>query len=257
ILFLISNFIWSETGFEILEKAKALYEKTTKTQRPEEIEKYKEVTKLLKEAIEKTENQEIKKQIYPLLIETLDLSAEYREKHEKLKEYACLLYPEEKEKQATYLKQYADQLKEKGEIPEAIILYRKVAKDYLKIKEAKESYFQLGKIFRNEMDIKNMTECYDFLIKKYEDIIIDKEWVEIISDFRFFKKYDRAIELSKIVLDKYPNSPFTEDVLFILGILYKENKDLVKAKEIWKIYLEKYPESIRSLTIKKFLQSGQ
>jgi TolA-binding protein len=173
-----------------------------------------------------------------------------------MKEYAEILYPE-KEKQAEYLKKEADKLREQGEIGEAIVLYRLIVKEYPQEKDAKESYFQLRKLFKNEMDSKSVIECYEILIKKYENTITDREWVEIISDFRFFKKYDRAIELSKIMLNKYPEGPFAEDALFILGTLYKETKDLGKAKEIWKNYLQKYPESIRSLTIKKFLQNGQ
>lgn len=262
ILFLISNFIWSETGFEILEKAKGIYEKTTKTQRPEETEKYKEITKLLKEAIEKTENQEIKKQIYPLLIETLDLSAEYREKHEKLKEYACLLYPEEKEKQATYLKQYADQLKEKGEIPEAIVFYRFIEKEYEGIEKSAEVLYEIARIIeedeREKEAVKGTIEEYKKIIEKYpETKYAETSYFVIVKCYQMQNKLNEAIRYMNEFLSNYPESEKYEQGLFLLGLLYRDTKNEEKAKQAWEEYLKKYPEGVYSSIVRSFLKGGE
>jgi len=58
--------------------------------------------------------------IYPLLITCYDHLAEYRRKHQTMKKYAQLLYPENREKQAEWMKKQADRLITEGEISGSI-----------------------------------------------------------------------------------------------------------------------------------------
>ncbi|MCD6220803.1 tetratricopeptide repeat protein, partial [bacterium] len=106
---------------EILyQKAEILYNRMENREKYtiKNIPQYREIKELLEKAKEKTENPETLKKIYPLLITCYDHLAEYRKKHQTMKEYAQLLYPEDREKQAEWMKQQADRLITEGETAE-------------------------------------------------------------------------------------------------------------------------------------------
>ncbi|MGB9677062.1 MAG: tetratricopeptide repeat protein [Candidatus Ratteibacteria bacterium] len=242
ILFLFCSLVWSEESIDLLNKAKEIYEKTTKTQKIEEIEIYNQIAQILKEALQKTEDKEIKKQIYPLLIETLDLIAEYKEKHKAMKEYAQLIYPEEREKQAEYLKEYADKLKEKGEIGEAISLYRFIIFNFIDIKITLNCCFIIVEILEGEGDIKKAAdELLNFAFKFSEDEKIVVLIIEAAKKYKNIKNYKKAIECLERVINEYKNVSKTEDALFAIGFYYEEMGNKNKAEEFWRKYIEVYP----------------
>ena len=96
------------------------------------IPQYREIKEILEKAKEKTQDPETLKKIYPLLITCYDHLAEYRRKHQTMKKYAQLLYPEDREKQAEWMKNQADRLITEGETAEAIVLYRMIIRSYHK-----------------------------------------------------------------------------------------------------------------------------
>lgn len=149
------------------------------------------------------------------MIDSYDKQARYPEKHNAMKQYAELLYSEDKEQQAQWLKQQADGLRDKGEISEAITLYRLLTLGNFKdTSVAKEGYFQLGKIFKENMDIKKMIEYYEILIKEHEGILTEENYMDIISDYRFFKEYDKTIIIAEKMIEKFSKGYYVKDALF-------------------------------------------
>ncbi|MCM8785706.1 MAG: tetratricopeptide repeat protein [Candidatus Omnitrophica bacterium] len=208
------------------------------------IPKYKEITNTLEEIIEKKPtDKKLIESIYKLLIECYDRQAEYPKKHRILKEYSELLYPEEKEKQAKTIKEYADKLKEKGEITEAIILYRLIVKEYPDTKIGSESYFRLGKIFEEENDWRSSLIQYQLTIKKDTRNTLTEEVLPKLGNMYLKVNQNKeAIETFQSFISKYPESPFLEDVLYELGCAYFNSRDKQKAKETFELYLMKYPK---------------
>ncbi|MFA5646503.1 MAG: tetratricopeptide repeat protein [Candidatus Ratteibacteria bacterium] len=224
------------------------------------IPNYKEITDLLEQITEKkaTAGAELLQKTYHMMTDSYDKQARYPEKHRAMKEYAALKYPNDKEQQAQWLKQQADGLRDKGEISEAITLYRLLTVGNFKdTSVAKEGYFQLGKIFKENVDIKKMNEYYEILIKEHEDILTEKNYMDIISGYRFFKEYDKAIIIAEKMIEKFSKGNYEKDALFTLGLLYREKGNLKKTKEIWKEYFQKYPDDIiRKSMIKNFMEAS-
>jgi TolA-binding protein len=170
-----------------------------------------------------------------------------------MKEYAEILYPE-KEKQAEYLKNEADKLREQGETGEAIMIYKFIGQEYPLTNKDKGSLLQLGEIFKNEMDKEKVIFYYSQVMQKYEPFITESEWWEIIKNFDFLKQYYKAIELSEKFLQKFEDSKYREDILFTLGNLYRKIGEIKKAQNVWEIYIKEYPTSIKNNMIEKFFK---
>ncbi|MDD3735285.1 MAG: tetratricopeptide repeat protein [Candidatus Pacebacteria bacterium] len=149
-------------------KAEALYNKIENKEEytTKNIPQYKQIKELLEKA-SKTGEIETLKKIYPLLITCYDHIAEYQEKYKTMKQYAELLYPEDKEKQAEYLKQQADKLMAQEETGEAIIMYRFIIARYPNTKCTRKTYLNIAEIFRDEGDIKGAINEYKKLLDNY------------------------------------------------------------------------------------------
>ena len=243
-------------------KAETLYNKIENKEEytTKNIPQYKQIKELLEKA-SKTEEIETLKKIYPLLITCYDHIAEYQEKYKIMKQYAELLYPEDKEKQAEYLKEQADKLMAQEETGEAIIMYRKIAKEYPDTEIAPEVLFDVAKIIYEE---EKKVEAVNQTIKEYEEIIQKYPKNKYAEDIYFIlvKKYqelgkiNQAIKQLEDFLKTYPDSKKYESALFLLGMMYKENKSQEQAKKVWEEYLKKYPEGVYYTVVKTFLEEG-
>ena len=243
-------------------KAETLYNKIENKEEytTKNIPQYKQIKELLEKA-SKTEEIETLKKIYPLLITCYDHIAEYPEKYKIMKQYAELLYPEDKEKQAEYLKEQADKLMAQEETGEAIIMYRKIAKEYPDTEIAPEVLFDVAKIIYEE---EKKVEAVNQTIKEYEEIIQKYPKNKYAEDIYFIlvKKYqelgkiNQAIKQLEDFLKTYPDSKKYESALFLLGMMYKENKSQEQAKKVWEEYLKKYPEGVYYTVVKTFLEEG-
>lgn len=111
------------------------------------------------------------------------------------KKYAEFLYPEEKEKQAQIIKQKIDKLKEKGEISEAIVLYRLIAKEYPDTQIAAGVCFQIAQIIEEE---ENKQEAVNQTIREYEEVI------------KKYPKSSYAEEICFPLVKKYPEGIYLE-----------------------------------------------
>ena len=243
-------------------KAETLYNKIENKEEytTKNIPQYKQIKELLEKA-SKTGEIETLKKIYPLLITCYDHIAEYPEKYKIMKQYAELLYPEDKEKQAEYLKEQADKLMAQEETGEAIIMYRKIAKEYPDTEIAPEVLFDVAKIIYEE---EKKVEAVNQTIKEYEEIIQKYPKNKYAEDIYFIlvKKYqelgkiNQAIKQLEDFLKTYPDSKKYESALFLLGMMYKENKSQEQAKKVWEEYLKKYPEGVYYTVVKTFLEEG-
>jgi len=203
-----------------------------------------------------------REKISPLLITCYDHLAEYGRKHKAMKEYAALLYPKDREKQAEYLKQLAEKLKEKGETGEAIMIYRKIGEEYKNTEIAGEVSFIIANIIEQQEEeqdaVKGSIEEYEKLIRDYPKTKYAEE-----AHFKLVRKYQRlgktneSIRILENFIKNYPESKKKEQVLFLLGILYRKTKNYENMKKVWNEYLKNYPEGTYTSIINSFLKGGE
>jgi len=225
----------------------------------ENIHQYREIEKLLKKAKEKTETL---KKISPLLITCYDHLAEDREKHQTMREYAQLLYPEEREKQAEWMKNQAEKLKEKGETGEAIMIYRKIGEEYKNTEIAGEVSFIIANIIEQQEEeqdaVKGSIEEYENLIKKYpESQYAEEVHFKLVRKYQRLGKLNEGIRILENFIKNYPESKKKEQALFLLGILYRKTKNYENMKKVWNEYLKNYPEGTYTSIINSFLKGGR
>ena len=250
---------------EILyQKVKTLYNRMGNREKYtiKNIPQYREIKELLEKAKEKTQNPETLKEISPLLITCYDHLAEYRRKHKTMKEYAALLYPEEREKQAEWMKEQADRLITEGETGEAIQIYRKIEKEYPETKVSSDALYEVAKIIDKEETrceaVRGSIREYENLIKKYpESQYAEYIYFTLVKKYQILGRKEKEIEYFEEFLKKYPESKKRENALFYLGLLYRESKKENQAKRIWRKYLEEYPKGIYSQVIKTYLEGGE
>ncbi len=243
---------------EILyQKAETLYNRMGNREKYtiKNIPQYREIKELLEKAKEKTENPETLKKIYPLLITCYDHLAEYGRKHKTMKEYAVLLYPKEREKQAEWIKKQADRLITEGEIGEGIQIYRKIEKEYPETKVGLNCCLSLGRIFEKEGDIERSAKGFVSFVKNYPDEEKCAELlIEAAKKYKSIGRYKKSIECLEKIIKEYRKTEKVEDALFAIGFYYKDIRNLKKAKEYWARYLEMYPEGKYTSIIKGELE---
>ena len=219
------------------------------------IPQYREIKELREEAKEKTENPETLKKIYPLLITCYDHLAEYRRKHKTMREYVDLLYPKDKEKQANYLKKQADELKEKGETGEAIMLYHFIPYNYPESKTVSGCYFKLGELFEEKMDWERALKNYKFVLSnEVEENLLQKVLFRIGICYLKLNKNKKATEMFQEIILKYPESNFSGEVLYYLGRAYYNSGRKEKAKEVFNRYFKKFPEGKYAKEVNLYLK---
>jgi len=257
--------LFSEETPEILyQKAETLYHQIPdKTPSIKNIPRYKEISDHLEQIIRKNpEGKELLKETYQLLIVSYDHQAKYPEKHQSMKKYAQLLYPEDKEKQAEMIKKEADRLGEQGEIAEAITIYRIIEKEYSETKIAPEALFQVAKIIEEE---ERQQRAILYTVEEYKKLIQEWPKTEYAEEacFALVKKYQnkgmnaKAIEFLNFLVKNYPNSRYFEYSMFLLGQFYIQIKKESEARKVWNEYLTIYPEGKYSTIIKTFLKGGE
>jgi len=258
VLFLLSGSLcYSQTPDQLYRKAQTLYNQLPdKTPSIRNIPKYKEISDLLEEAINKNpDNKELLKKTYPLLIISYDHQARYPEKHHTMKQYAQTLYPQDKEQQAEYLKQQADKLKNEGELAETISIFNFLMNKYPDTKYISVFYLQLGKIFEEEKDWMNALKYYQSALNSnLEDRMVQRILFKQGVLYLEIKDNQKAVETFQTFISKYPESNDIEEVLYYLGRAYFNKKDKEKSKEIFEKYLRKYPDGKYSQEINLYLK---
>ncbi|MCX8069023.1 MAG: outer membrane protein assembly factor BamD [Thermodesulfovibrionales bacterium] len=95
-------------------------------------------------------------------------------------------------------------------------------------------------------------EVIDIRIEKTINTLADSEF--IIGNFYFKKEsYRAALGRFEGLLKKYPNYKNADQTLYLIGLSYKNLKERDKARAIFKELIEKYPESKFSERAKKEL----
>lgn len=237
-------------------KAKDIYSKMKDREKYtiKNIPQYREITQILEEAKEKTKNPEILKKIYPLLIICYDHLARYKEKHNTMKEYAEILYPNKKEKQAQYIKQEADKLKDQGEIPEAISLYRFIIESYPDTEITFWVLFQLGKIFEAQADWESALNFYLQIPEKDKKGMLTEKVMPLIGKMYLqINKNKEAIEIFQKFLNKFSESMYKEEVIYKMGVAYYNSGNKKEAKDTFNLYLREYPNGRYKKEAKFFL----
>jgi TolA-binding protein len=259
---ILGSFCYSlEIPEELYLKAETLYNSIpNKTQSITNIPKYKEITDILEQITEKeqTAGTELLQKTYQMMINSYDKQARYTGKHNAMKQFAALKYPEDKEQQAQWLKQQADKLMEEGETAEAITLYRMIAREYPETETAPESLFIIAEIIEKvenkQMAVTQTIKEYETLIKQYPKTEYAAESCLLLTkQYQLNKEHNKAIESLNFFLKEYPENKKYENALFHLGLLYHQNKKEVEAKKIWQEYLKKYPGGIYSGVVKTFI----
>jgi len=70
-------------------------------------------------------------------------------------------------------------------------------------------------------------------------------------------KLNEGIRILENFIKNYPESKKKEQVLFLLGLLYKETKNYENMKKVWNEYLKNYPEGTYTSIINSFLKGGR
>ena len=202
------------------------------------------------------------KKIYPLLITCYDHLAEYRRKHKTMREYAALLYPEEREKQAEWMEERADRLITEGETAEGIQIYRKIEKEYPETKVSSDALYEVAKIIDEEETrceaVRGSIREYENLIKKYpESQYAEEVHFKLVRKYQRLGKLNEGIRILENFIKNYPESKKKEQALFLLGILYRKTKNYENMKKVWNEYLKNYPEGTYTSIINSFLKGGR
>lgn len=247
----------SEKGPDILyRKAEILYNQIEdKTQKIENIPKYKEITDLLKRIINKNpKDKKLLADTYKLMITCYDREVKYSEKHHAMEKYGETIYPQDTEKQAEWMKQEADKLREEGEIAEAIMFYRFILGKYPNVSFSPDIYNKVAGIFEKNLDIKRVIEEYKKLINSHPGTdFAEKVSLRIIGLYQKIRRIDLAITFGENFSQMYPESKYCENVLFLLGNLYKKVKNKEYENRSWQKYLEIYPSGIYAPLIKRII----
>jgi outer membrane protein assembly factor BamD (BamD/ComL family) len=263
VLFLLSgSFCYSlEIPEELYLKAETLYNSIPdKTQSMKNIPRHKGITDLLEQvAGKRPESKELLQKTYHLMIDSYDKQARYPEKHNAMRKYAAILYSEDKEQQAHWMKQQADKLLEEGETLEAITLYRMAAQEYPETETAPESLFIISEIIEKvenkQMAVTQTIREYEMLIKQYPKTqYAEESYLLLVKQYQQNQDHNKAIESLNIFLREYPGSKKYENALFQLGLLYQQNKKESEAKKIWQEYLKKYPGGVYSNVVEAFIE---
>jgi TolA-binding protein len=132
------------------------------------------------------------------------------------------------EKSADELISEANTNLKQNKIPEAVLLFEEIIKDYPNNEKTPEVLNQLASIYQNKM-LKNLS---------------DKESLE------------KAVSLFRKIYDDYPNSSFAPTGLFMSGfVLANELSYYDKATATYNLFLEKFPDHELASSAKKEVEN--
>jgi len=104
---------------------------------------------------------------------------------------------------------------------------------------------------QKEASYKKMLEVY----RNYPRSVYNQyAFVQALVKYPFDDKRERA-ELSREFIEKYPNSEYLDDVLFIIFSYYQSKKDKIGYEEGLKLLIEKYPGTEVSRKAKNRLET--
>jgi tetratricopeptide (TPR) repeat protein len=93
-------------------------------------------------------------------------------------------------------------------------------------------------------DQESAEKAWDNLQKKYPQFDLAKEFFDYAQRLQDEGKFELAIRLYDEISKFFPEGPNREKALFLKGFVYSEElKDYSKAKEIYRQFLQDYPES--------------
>lgn len=103
-----------------------------------------------------------------------------------------------------------------NDIAQAVDSYKKLIEEYPHSPKAPEAMFQLATLYQNKL-VKNMSEN---------------------------ESLEKAVNLFEQLNDVYPDSPMAPKALFMSGfILANDIHDFTRATQVFKTFLEKYPDN--------------
>ncbi|MDD2336455.1 MAG: outer membrane protein assembly factor BamD [Geobacteraceae bacterium] len=130
------------------------------------------------------------------------------------------------------------------------------------------NFYQVKKIDVDQTPTKNAVTLFDMFLQQYPDSDMTQKVRETLAEAktrqaahemyvgRFYyrtDKYVAAIGRFEYALQKYPESPRSDEALFFLGKAYLDNGNVGKAKESLSRLVTEYPKSEFVNTAKKIL----
>ena len=71
----------------------------------------------------------------------------------------------------------------------------------------------------------------------------DEEILQAATEFNSREEFDKAVTMHQQLLEEYPESPHYPKSLFMVGFIYANHiKKLEKAEQVFKEFLQKYPD---------------
>ncbi|MDH4223119.1 MAG: tetratricopeptide repeat protein [candidate division Zixibacteria bacterium] len=141
--------------------------------------------------------------------------------------------------------QEAQKALEENKFESAVKNFEQIIRYYPGSQNASTAYYNMGMVYLIHLNDQDKAEnTWNRLRQKYPQFDLEKEFFGYAQKLQDEGKPELAIKLYDEILKLFPESKNKEKAFFLKGFVYSEElEDYNKAGEIYKKFIEEYPQS--------------